>query len=110
MMNKFELAKEKRKEAEQLKVKVEILETYARQLLLPEKWEVGMVCRVVKDMGDGWGPKKGALLEVVELRNDYLDKQGHEYQVFYTKMYESKSDAVWWTTPDDVELAEIDES
>ena len=93
-MDKLKRAKELREEAQRLEE-----EAHAERCL-PKKWEVGMRVRFLKQQEWSW--RKGQEATVERLSDECKNRSGHEYQVFWT--VPDGGGAIWWTTPDDVEL------
>lgn len=67
---------------------------------LPEKWQKGQRVRFLKTSEWAWA--KGSEATIVEVRKEYKTYKATQYQVFYTSP--DSGDAIWWTTPNDVEL------
>lgn len=71
----------------------------------PDRWEVGMEVRYREDKDWAWA--KGDTGFVCEVRDEYKDTPGNEYQVFYTTTppCEGYPEGFgnFWTTPEDVE-------
>lgn len=89
------------RQAEELERKAaELRKEAARKL--PDFWKVGQRVRYINDREWAW--EKGAIAQVIELRNEYKKTPGNEYQVFYTSNPNSEFGGRYWTTPDDVEL------
>jgi hypothetical protein len=91
-MDRLKLAKELREEAQRLEAE--------EARLLPEKWELGMSVRFLHHKEWAWNAGNEAT--VVELHDNCKNRNGHEYQVFWTEP--DGGGAIWCTTPDDVEL------
>lgn len=68
---------------------------------LPDFWRVGQKVRFLRD--SEWAWSKGQTATIIALR-DFNCRPAREYQVFYTG--NPGEPGQWWTTPDDVELAE----
>lgn len=69
---------------------------------LPDRWRVGQRVRFLRSAAWAWTAGEEAVIS--GLRDPSVNKPAAEYQVFYTKP--DVGQACWWTTPDDVELAE----
>lgn len=70
--------------------------------LLPTKWKIGMRVRFLRHKEWAWS--SGLEATVVKLSNECKHKNGRDYQVFWTEP--DGGGAIWWTTPDDVELVQ----
>jgi hypothetical protein len=55
-----------------------------------------------------WAWSKGGYGRIVSLREECKDRQGREYQVFWTTLLKNPEDVdgfgEFWTTPNDVDL------
>lgn len=67
---------------------------------LPDYWRVGQKVRFLRNADWTWS--KGQIATITSLRDTGVPAA--QYQVFYTKPLSGSGH--WWTTPDDVELAE----
>jgi len=95
-MDKLTRAKKLREEAARLEAEAEA----EAGRPMPDKWALGMRVRFRRH--NEWAWRSGSEATVVELSDDCKNKTGREYQVFWTEP--DGGGAVWWTTPDDVEL------
>ena len=101
-MTRDELLLEARKlsaQAALLEADAAKLRQQARDLSIPERWEVGQKVRYLRDRYWAWSA--GAEAVIIEMLDH--GKTAREYQVFYTRPINGKG--TFWTTPDDVELA-----
>lgn len=64
----------------------------------PDRWKVGMTIEYTRSME--WGPRRGEKGKIVCLSSECADRDGGEYQVFWTTPIDG--DGVYWTTPKDV--------
>ncbi len=99
-MDKLKRAKELREEAQRLEI-----EAHAERPL-PKKWRIGMRVRFLQHKEWAWS--KGSEATVTKLSDECKGKSGAEYQVFWTEP--DGGGAIWWTTPDDVELVPPNDS
>lgn len=87
------------KEVKKLRDEANQLEREATRPL-PYKWKKGLRVRFLRD--EDWAWSQGTEATVVTLDKGCKGKLGNEYQVFWTEP--DGGGAVWWTTPNDVEL------
>lgn len=69
---------------------------------LPDVWKVGQKVRYLRD--SSWAWSAGGVAYVQRLLPEYEGIPASQYQVFYTGP--KIGHPTFWTTPDDVELAE----
>ena len=85
---------------------VKIEEDAVKGRPLPDKWQTGQQVRYLESREWAW--TRGRTGFVVQLREEYAEAAGDEYQVFYTgpNFPPKNGDPIYWTTPADVELVE----
>jgi hypothetical protein len=86
-------------QAKELRAQAERLEAEAVRPL-PKKWKTGMRVRFIDHREWAWA--RGSEATVVRLGDECKNRRGDEPQVFWTEP--DGGGALWWTTPDDVEL------
>jgi hypothetical protein len=82
-----------------------LIEEAFSERLLPEQRKVGQRVRYLKDSEYAWSA--GSYGVITRVLDENSTKLASAYQVFYTTPADMNSKALWWTTPADVELAEL---